>query len=150
MSNENKHLQGLAFKPGYDERRKGNGRKKTGQIRKLMREFASVLAPEDLRNNQVIAEFLKQFNCTGTIEEVLVARIYGLALYGGDIQAIKLITDMLSKEGNSGNSEKIVINFITPVPEAVETEELASDKWNPVADIEEAEREENDSTTSQS
>lgn len=89
------------------------GHKKTKDIKKLMVAFGKSLAPADLLQDATVKHFLDENKLSGTVHEVLIARLYGIALYSGDLKAIKLILDTLSGEYKGGQNG-VIINFITP------------------------------------
>lgn len=89
------------------------GHKKTKDIKKLMRAFGKSLAPADLLEDATVKHFLEENNLSGTVHEVLVARLYTIALYSGDLKAIKLILDTLSG-AHGGTSRGVIINFVAP------------------------------------
>lgn len=100
----------------------------TSSIRKLMANFGRTLAPQELRDDDVISHFLTTNGLKGTVHEVLIARLYAQALYNGDLKAMKLILDTLDKKAKKSN-KGFVINFITP-PAQEPTQDLDSDSWS--------------------
>lgn len=103
----------------------------TNEIRRLMEVMGNKLAPKELRDNERIKEFIDGLDFVGTIHQVMVARLYALALYKGDIQAMKLIVELLDNK-NIKVDNKFIINFISPISEAVNNEktiELTNDSW---------------------
>lgn len=117
-----------SFSANNQPKNKG-GRKKISEARKLMKEFGRSLAPADIRNDETVAHFLEQNNMKGTVHEVLIARLYALALYGGNIKAFELIFQTL-EGSNGGGKNALQINFISP-PALTQEEpiDLSSDSW---------------------
>lgn len=103
------------------------GKKPTAHLIKMMRVMGNAIAPQDLRNNAQVAAFLEENKMKGTVNEVLMAKLYSLALYKEDVRAFKLIFDVL--QGRDSNRNQININFIAPSVEPDETEDLASDQF---------------------
>lgn len=107
---------------------KNKGRKPTMQIIKIMREIGRQTAPLSLRNDEKVKEFLEANNLKGTINDVLFAKLYGMALYKEDPRAFKLIFDLM--QGKAGKTKNVInINFISPGQEPDDTEELTSDQF---------------------
>lgn len=105
------------------------GPKKVKDIKRLMVTFGKGLAPEALLNDEAVKHFLDTHNLEGTVNEVLVARLYSLALYGGDLKAIKLIIDLLNNTKGAGQGG-LVIQFISPTPMPQEAPiDLSNDSW---------------------
>lgn len=137
----NKHSivgKGKPFLPGHDPRRNTSGAIKTHTVSKMIKIMGRQLAPEDIRDNAVVKSFLTENNLQGTNLECLVARLYALALYNGDMKAVKLLIEMLTGEG-SGRKHQLIINFIAPEKEKIEEADLTSDSWTTAADISDAE-----------
>lgn len=130
--------KGKPFKPGYDPRRNLSGTVKTSSVTKLIKTMGRQLAPADIRDNAVVKSFLEENNLRGTNIECVVARLYALALYSGDMQAMKLLIELLTGEG-AGRKNKLIINFIAPEPEKIEEADLSSDTWTNNPDISDAE-----------
>lgn len=106
----------------FDERVELNG------ITRLMRAFSTRLAPPDLRNNEIIREFLDANEMEGTFNQVLVARLYALAIYGSDTQAHKLIYEILEGKGKE-QAKQFVVNFIMPANNQQAKPDLENDEW---------------------
>ena len=105
------------------------GRPKIKGIQKLMHTFGKGMAPADLLDNETVRHFLDEHGLKGTVNEVLVARLYAMALYGGDIKAVKLILDLLNNTKGAGHGG-MVIQFITPPPISQEAPiDLSNDSW---------------------
>lgn len=113
----------------------GNGKKKVAPILKLMKAMGNNLAPKDLREDETVKEFLDVNSLKGTVHEVMLARLYTLALYKGDIKAIKLILDMLHGKYTGSKHGGIIIQFVAPAIAEGNQEreqELQSDSWTVV------------------
>lgn len=104
------------------------GRKKVAEIRKLMRAFGKGLAPKEIREHASIVEFLEVHNMKGTVHECMIARLYSLALYGGDLKAIKMILDTIQNNKYHGTNYGVVIQFVEP-PAQESDIHLESDSW---------------------
>lgn len=114
------------------------GHKKTKDIKKLMVAFGKSLAPADLLQDATVRHFLDENKLSGTVHEVLIARLYGIALYSGDLKAIKLILDTISGE-YKGGSKGVVIQFISPPSiEQEKTIILENDSFTVVPTVEES------------
>lgn len=94
-----------------------------------MHTFGKGLAPADIREHEAVRHFLDEHDLKGTVNEVLVARLYSLALYHGDMKAIKLIIDLLNNTKGAGHGG-LVIQFITPPTLQQEAPiDLDNDSW---------------------
>lgn len=91
------------------------GRKKTKEIRKLMNAFGSTLAPSNLWEEEHVKQFLEANNLRGTYYEVLIAKLFAIALKKEDLKAFELIFKTLDNPAdNYGQRGGVTINFITP------------------------------------
>lgn len=119
------------------------GRKKTKDIRKLIEAFGSIKAPSELREDGFIKHFMDTHGLKGTFNEVLVAKLYAIALMCPNpkinLEAIGMILNYMKAAGGSDNGG-ITINFITPPPiNQEEAIDLSNDSWTTVPPVEEKE-----------
>lgn len=105
------------------------GRKKTKEITKLVRAFGVSMAPHDLRNNEKIKAFLDENKLRGTVNEVIVAKLFTMFLHHDNLKAFEHILAFMEGNGKLA-APGMTINFIMPKADAQEdTEDLKDDEW---------------------
>lgn len=93
----------------------GRGRKKTKEIRKLMNAFGNTLAPGNLWEEEHVKQFLEANNLKGTYYEVLIAKLFAIALKKEDLKAFELIFKTLNdNQAKNLQGGGVTINFISP------------------------------------
>lgn len=120
-----------------------NGRKNYKEIRKLINAFGNAVAPKSLFDDEKVKQFLDANNLGGTYNEVLIARLYSMALRTKSLKDLTKAVETIVKISSDNKKEVnkgIIINFISPP--SIEQEKsivLENDSFTVLPPVEESE-----------